>query len=48
MIYFLALIPATALTIAGCFVLYLSHRSDGAFKALGNTSDFGRSRWLHW
>lgn len=40
MIYFLALIPATALTIAGYFVLYLSHRSDGAFKALGKYLGF--------
>ncbi|MGO9932690.1 MAG: hypothetical protein ACLPV8_12880 [Steroidobacteraceae bacterium] len=40
MIYFLALIPATALTIAGYFVLYLSHRSDGAFRALGKYLGF--------
>jgi hypothetical protein len=35
MIYFVALIPATALTIAGYFVLYLSNRSEGAFRTLG-------------
>ena len=29
MIYFLALIPATVLTIAGYFVLFLSARSEG-------------------
>ncbi len=40
MIYFLALIPATALTIAGYFVLYLSHRSEGGFRALGKYLGF--------
>jgi len=40
MIYFLALIPATVLTIAGYFVLYLSHRSEGAFQALGKYLGF--------
>lgn len=35
MIYFLALIPATMLTIAGYFVIYLSLRSEGALKAFG-------------
>ena len=40
MIYFLALIPATALTIAGYFVLYLSSRSEGAFRRLGKYLGF--------
>lgn len=40
MIYFLALIPATALTIAGYFVLYLSHRSEGGFRAFGKYLGF--------
>lgn len=40
MIYFMALIPATALTIAGYFVLYLSNRSEGAFRAFGKYLGF--------
>lgn len=40
MIYFLALIPATALTVAGYFVFYLSHRSEGAFRAFGKYLGF--------
>jgi hypothetical protein len=40
MIYFLALIPATALTVAGYFVLFLSHRSEGAFRAFGKYLGF--------
>lgn len=40
MIYFLALIPATMLTIAGYFVIYLSLRSEGAFKAFGKYLGF--------
>jgi hypothetical protein len=40
MIYFVALIPATALTIAGYFVLYLSNRSEGAFRTLGKYLGF--------
>ena len=40
MIYFLALIPATALTVAGYFVLYLAHRSEGAFRTLGKYLGF--------
>jgi hypothetical protein len=40
MIYFIALIPATALTVAGYFVLYLSHRSEGAFRTLGKYLGF--------
>jgi len=35
MIFLLALIPATMLTIAGYFVLFLSHRSEGSHKAFG-------------
>ena len=40
MIYFLALIPATALTIAGYFALFLSNRSEGAFRAFGKYLGF--------
>jgi hypothetical protein len=40
MIYLLALIPATALTIAGYFVLYLSQRSEGPFRAFGKYLGF--------
>ena len=40
MIYFLALLPATALTIAGYFVLYLSNRSEGAFRTFGKYLGF--------
>src|SRR5271157_4218338 len=40
MIYFLALIPATMLTIAGYFVHYLSNRSEGAFRAFGKYLGF--------
>jgi hypothetical protein len=40
MIYFLALIPATALTIAAYFVLYLSNRSEGAFRTFGKYLGF--------
>ena len=40
MIYFLALLPATVLTIAGCFVLYLSDRSEGAFRTFGKYLGF--------
>jgi hypothetical protein len=35
MLYLLALLPATALTIAGYFVLYLSARSQGSLQTLG-------------
>jgi len=35
MIYFLALIPATMLTVAGYFVIYLSLRSEGALRTFG-------------
>jgi hypothetical protein len=40
MLYFLALIPATALTIAGYFALYLSNRSEGAFRTFGKYLGF--------
>ena len=40
MIYFIALIPATGLTIAGYFVLYLSNRSEGAFRNFGKYLGF--------
>lgn len=40
MIYFLALLPATALTIAGYFVLFLANRSEGAFRAFGKYLGF--------
>lgn len=40
MIYFLALIPATMLTIAGYFVLFLSARSEGALRAFGRYLGF--------
>jgi hypothetical protein len=34
-IYFLALLPATALTVAGYFVLFLAQRSEGSLRTLG-------------
>lgn len=40
MIYLLALIPATMLTIAGYFVIYLSLRSEGALRAFGRYLSF--------
>ena len=40
MIYFLALIPATALTIAGYFVLFLANRSEGSFRTFGKYLGF--------
>lgn len=40
MIYFLALIPATGLVIGGYFVLYLSARSEGGFRAFGKYLGF--------
>jgi hypothetical protein len=33
--YLLALLPATGLTIAGYFVLYLSNRSEGRLRTFG-------------
>jgi hypothetical protein len=40
MIYFLALIPATALSIAGYLVLYVSNRSEGALRNFGKYLGF--------
>jgi hypothetical protein len=40
MIYFLALLPATVLTIAGYFVLFLSARSEGALRTFGRYLGF--------
>ncbi len=40
MIYFLALIPATMLTIAGYFVIYLSWRAEGGLRAFGKYLGF--------
>jgi hypothetical protein len=39
-IYLLALLPATALTVAGYFVLYLSSRSEGALRTFGRYLGF--------
>jgi hypothetical protein len=40
MIYFLALIPATAMTVAGYVVLFLSNRSEGAYRTFGKYLGF--------
>jgi hypothetical protein len=40
MIYFLVLLPATALTIAGYFVLFLSARAEGALRTFGKYLGF--------
>ena len=40
MIYLLALLPATALTVAGYFVWYLAERSQGALKTFGRFLGF--------
>jgi len=40
MIYFLALFPATALTVAGYVVLFLSARSEGALRTFGKFLGF--------
>ena len=40
MIFLLVLIPATVLTIAGYFVLYLSSRADGALRTFGRYLGF--------
>jgi hypothetical protein len=40
MICFLALIPATVLTIAGYVVLFLSARSEGALRTFGKYLGF--------
>jgi|SRR5690242_12004520 hypothetical protein len=40
MIYFLALLPATALTLAGYLVLVLSARTEGALRTFGRYLGF--------
>lgn len=40
MLAFLLLIPATMLTVAGYLALYLSHRSEGAFRTFGRYLGF--------
>ena len=40
MIYFLALLPATALSVAGYVVLFLSARSEGAMRSFGRYLGF--------
>ena len=40
MIFFVALIPATMLTVAGYVVLYVSHRSEGGLRTFGRYLSF--------
>jgi hypothetical protein len=40
MIYFLALIPATGLTVAGYFVLYIANKSEGSTRTFGEYLGF--------
>jgi len=40
MIYFLALVPATMLIVAGYAVLYLAQRSEGGIKSFGRYLGF--------
>lgn len=40
MIFLLALIPATALTIAGYFVLFLASRTEGGLRSFGRYLGF--------
>jgi hypothetical protein len=40
MIFLFALIPATGLTVAGYFVLYLSGRSEGSLRTFGRYLSF--------
>jgi hypothetical protein len=40
MIFMLALIPATALTVAGYLVLYVAQRSEGGFRSFGKYLGF--------
>src|SRR6478672_8365720 len=40
MIVFVALIPATMLTVAGYVVLYVSHRSEGGLRSFGRYLSF--------
>jgi hypothetical protein len=39
-IFLLVLLPATGLTVAGYFVLYLSSRTDGALRTFGRYLGF--------
>ena len=40
MIFFVALIPATMLTVAGYVVLYVSNRSEGGLRSFGRYLSF--------
>ena len=40
MIFLLALLPATMLTVAGYFVQYLANRSEGSFRTFGKYLSF--------
>jgi hypothetical protein len=40
MIFFVALVPATMLTVAGYVVLYISSRSEGGLKSFGRYLGF--------
>jgi len=40
MIFLLALLPATMLTVVGYIVLYISGRSEGSFRAFGKYLGF--------
>ncbi len=40
MIYFLALVPATILTMPGCGVLFLAQRAEGPLKSFGGDLGF--------
>jgi hypothetical protein len=40
MFYFLALLPATILTVAGYAVLFLARRSEGGFRSFGRYLGF--------
>ena len=40
MIFFLALLPATMLTMVGYAVIYLANRSEGGFKSFGKYLGF--------
>jgi hypothetical protein len=40
MIFLLALLPATMITIAGYIVLYVANRSEGGFRAFGKYLSF--------
>jgi len=40
MIFLLALLPATMLTVAGYFVQYLANRFEGSFRSFGKYLSF--------